>query len=106
MIDSRHVEDSLVHDGPSVNRRQFLAMLVASGVGVPIVASACGGGTAAQTSPSLPSGGASTASRLKLPAFIPIQGVKPDLPATEAGMQAGYLTYPKDLVKSVTQTPG
>jgi putative aldouronate transport system substrate-binding protein len=33
-------------------------------------------------------------------------GPHPDLPATPGGLQAGYFTYPKDLVKSVSQPPG
>jgi putative aldouronate transport system substrate-binding protein len=44
--------------------------------------------------------------RLQLPAYQPVAGIEPDLPGTDAGLQAGYLSYPKDLVKSVPQPPG
>ncbi len=37
---------------------------------------------------------------------MPIQGAKPDLPATDAGLEAGYFTYPPDRVKAVPETPG
>jgi putative aldouronate transport system substrate-binding protein len=46
------------------------------------------------------------AAKLQLPTFVAAQAAKADLPATEAGLQAGFLTYPKDLVKSVTRVPG
>ncbi|PAZ13709.1 sugar ABC transporter substrate-binding protein [Streptomyces sp. SA15] len=40
------------------------------------------------------------------PAYKPASGPKPDLAPTEAGVQAGYTSYPADLVKSVSRTPG
>jgi putative aldouronate transport system substrate-binding protein len=46
-------------------------------------------------------------SRLKLPTYVPYTGgPKPDLPPTDEGVQAGYFSYPKNLVKSVPQPPG
>lgn len=41
-----------------------------------------------------------------LPSYIPYEGVDPDLPATEQGVQAGYFTYPADRVASVDGVPG
>src|SRR4051794_270608 len=46
------------------------------------------------------------ASAARLPAYVPLQAVKPDLPPTDAGLQAGYFTYPKQLQKSVPNPPG
>jgi putative aldouronate transport system substrate-binding protein len=40
------------------------------------------------------------------PAYTPADGPKPDLAPSEAGVQAGYTSYPADLVKSVSRTPG
>jgi putative aldouronate transport system substrate-binding protein len=37
---------------------------------------------------------------------MPVNGAPADLPASAAGLQAGYLTYPKNPVKSVSDTPG
>jgi putative aldouronate transport system substrate-binding protein len=49
---------------------------------------------------------AAASRRLRLPAYVPIEGAKADLPATADGLQAGYLSYPQTLVKTVTQPPG
>jgi putative aldouronate transport system substrate-binding protein len=38
--------------------------------------------------------------------LIPGTGPHPDLPASPTGLQAGYFSYPKTLVKSVPQPPG
>jgi putative aldouronate transport system substrate-binding protein len=43
---------------------------------------------------------------MNLPSYEPIAGVKPDLPATDSGLQDAYFAYPKTLVKSVTTPPG
>jgi putative aldouronate transport system substrate-binding protein len=46
-------------------------------------------------------------SKLVLPGYAPSVGVPtPDFPATPTGLQAGYRSYPKTLVKSVPQAPG
>jgi len=37
---------------------------------------------------------------------VPLQGAKPDLPATDAGLEAGYFTYPSNRVKAIQETPG
>jgi putative aldouronate transport system substrate-binding protein len=50
---------------------------------------------------------ASPAARLPLPSYVPLaQGPKPDLLPSEAGLQPGYLSFPKDLFKSVPSMPG
>ncbi|MBV8084274.1 MAG: extracellular solute-binding protein [Chloroflexi bacterium] len=59
-----------------------------------------GGATAASSGPSA-SGG------VKLPNFIPAQGLPdPDYPATPEGVPAGYLSYPKNPITSVQTPPG
>ncbi|MET9969448.1 sugar ABC transporter substrate-binding protein, partial [Streptomyces sp. NPDC006356] len=40
------------------------------------------------------------------PAYKAAAGPRPDLAPTDAGVQAGYTSYPADLVKSVPRTPG
>jgi putative aldouronate transport system substrate-binding protein len=40
-----------------------------------------------------------------LPSYIPTELAKPDLPGTAAGVDPGYLTFPKTLVKSVAEKP-
>ena len=41
-----------------------------------------------------------------LPTYIPAQTAKPDLALVDPGLQAGYFSYPKQLVKAVTDVPG
>jgi putative aldouronate transport system substrate-binding protein len=41
-----------------------------------------------------------------LPTYIPAQTAKPDLPLADPGLQAGYFSYPKQLVKAVVDVPG
>jgi putative aldouronate transport system substrate-binding protein len=43
--------------------------------------------------------------RLKLPTYVPIAAVKPDLPGDET-VPDGYLTFPKNTFKSVSDKPG
>ncbi|WP_405961537.1 extracellular solute-binding protein [Streptomyces sp. NBC_00024] len=40
------------------------------------------------------------------PKYTPVSGPKPDLAPSEAGVQAGYTSYPADLARSVSRTPG
>ncbi|MGW0821404.1 extracellular solute-binding protein [Streptomyces sp. NPDC002845] len=40
------------------------------------------------------------------PTHTPVSGPKPDLAPTDEGVQAGYTSYPSDLVTSVPRTPG
>jgi putative aldouronate transport system substrate-binding protein len=57
-----------------------------------------------------PTVGASTVggpSHLVMPTYLPATtGPRPDFPASDAGLQAGYLTYPADLARTVTSPPG
>jgi putative aldouronate transport system substrate-binding protein len=80
-----------------MSRRAFLSALVA----VPVLA-ACGS-TAVPASPSTASGANGA---LKLPAYVPVSTIKPDLPSPGEGVEAGYLAYPANPVKAVAQTPG
>jgi putative aldouronate transport system substrate-binding protein len=41
-----------------------------------------------------------------MPAYVAFQGPAPDFPPTADGVWAGYLTWPKNLVKTVAQPPG
>ena len=45
-------------------------------------------------------------SRLQMPTRVTLEIAKADLPASPAGLQAGFLSYPRDLVKSVNRVPG
>ena len=49
---------------------------------------------------------AAAAASQTLPNYVPTTSTRPDFPATPEGLEAGFLTYPKDLVKSVTTLPG
>ncbi len=98
-----------------MNRRSFLR-IVGGGVGVPLLLSACAPtnpGGAVSSKPTGAAGGATSVAvaptspgKLKLPTYVGVQGVKADLPANQAGLQAGYFTYPTSLVKAITQPPG
>ncbi|MBV9322590.1 MAG: extracellular solute-binding protein [Chloroflexi bacterium] len=59
------------------------------------------GATPAAAAP--PTGG--SAGKLTLPTYVPIELVTPDLPGTAAGVDPAYLTFPKALVKSVSEAP-
>jgi putative aldouronate transport system substrate-binding protein len=89
------------------NRRRFIsaAATVAGAAAVAPVLSACTGGPAQQT-------GANTASGLQaaLPAYVPSTAVKADIPAVAGGpdvlTDAGFLSYPANLVTTVSGVPG
>jgi putative aldouronate transport system substrate-binding protein len=92
-----------------VHRRAFLRMVSAAGVAFSIGLSACTPrsetNTAVPTTTPRPASPQS-ANKPRLPAQIATQGARPDLPPSNEGLQAGYFTYPKELVKSVSQAPG
>ena len=108
-----------------MDRRRFLRVLALSGAGLPLLA-ACGPAvppapTASSASPNptatgsgaatlapAAAGAGSTArpAKLTLPTYLPVQGVEPDLAPSEAGQQAGFFAYPKNLVTSIPQPPG
>jgi len=60
------------------------------------------GGAAAPTT--RPPTGPAPSGAVKLPTYVPVAAVKPDLPGTQT-IPDGYLTYPKSTFKSVTATP-
>ncbi|NUP40251.1 MAG: extracellular solute-binding protein [Streptomyces sp.] len=86
----------------SMSRRTLLRSLAATGTAaaVPGLLSACTSGSA---------GGDVSNAGKKLapwPAFHPAGGPTPDLAPTTAGVQAGFTSYPSNLVGSVSGTPG
>ncbi|MEV0848575.1 extracellular solute-binding protein [Streptomyces sp. NPDC049954] len=86
-----------------LNRRSFLgaagaASLTAAGL---TTLSACSSGSAATAGK-----GAEAFSKVKLPAYVAAKVAAPDLPGDANGLDAGYLRYPKDLVRSVARPPG
>lgn len=83
-----------------VSRRIFLGVAGAAAAS-PLLAG-CGQGGGGK------SGSTSKSQLSKIqPAFVPedISGLKPDFPSVH-GSSAGYLSYPKDLVRTVHETPG
>ena len=87
---------------PRMSRRTLLRSLAVGGAAVsaPALLTACSSGSG--------DGDVSNAGK-KLapwPAYKPATGPKPDLAPTAAGVQAGYTSYPSDLVTSVSRTPG
>jgi putative aldouronate transport system substrate-binding protein len=92
-----------------MKRRDFLRLASGGAVAFPLLA-ACGvplQAGQATVAPTLAPGAAiAGSSKLQLPTYVPLQGVKPDLMPSEAGLQAGYFTYPGTLVQSVAEPPG
>ncbi|KMS71907.1 sugar ABC transporter substrate-binding protein [Streptomyces viridochromogenes] len=87
---------------PGMSRRTVLRSIAAGGAAVaaPGLLTACSTG----------SGDSDVSNAGKelapWPTYRPATGPKPDLAATEAGVQAGYTAYPSDLVRSVSRPPG
>ncbi|MBV8083666.1 MAG: twin-arginine translocation signal domain-containing protein [Chloroflexi bacterium] len=90
----------------TASRREFLQF--AGMAGATALLAACGGATGTSPAVSAPGsiGGAAAKQGETLPAYVPVQGAKPDLPGTPEGIDDGYLTFPKTLAKSVAQAPG
>jgi putative aldouronate transport system substrate-binding protein len=86
--------------GPTLTRRSLLQLTaggaLAGAMGLPLV-SAC---TSAAVRPSA----GSTAGIL--PTYVPVKSIKADLPGGAAGVRDEYLSYPRELVRSVSETPG
>src|SRR6266496_2730584 len=89
------------------NRRRFIsaaATVMGAAAMAPALA-ACTGGPAQKT-------GANTESGLQaaLPAYVPNTAVRPDIPSVAAGpdvmTDAGFLTYPANLIATVSGVPG
>jgi hypothetical protein len=87
--------------GIPLNRRSFLGVAAAAAgaaAASPLLA-ACGT-TASQT------GTTSTSQLAKiLPTYVPSTLVKPDIPSVN-GSDPAYLTYPTDLVRTISEAPG
>jgi putative aldouronate transport system substrate-binding protein len=79
-------------------RRAFLARAAVLTAAIPLLA-AC----AAPVPNAPPATPAKTG--FQLPSYLPTELAKPDLPGTADGVDPAYLTFPKNLVKSVTETP-
>ncbi|MFF8971917.1 sugar ABC transporter substrate-binding protein [Streptomyces sp. NPDC014995] len=87
---------------PRLSRRTLLRSLAAgsAAVSVPGLLTACSTGS---------DGGDISNAGKKLapwPAYVAAPGAEPDLAPTDAGVQAGYTSYPSDLTTSVERTPG
>src|ERR1051325_11509044 len=91
---------------PELLRQAGSALMLA--IGVPLLA-ACSSPVPSASTGSTPVTNAQPQSQkpqgLQLPAYIPIELVKPDLAGTAAGVDPAYLSFPKNLVKSVKDTP-
>jgi putative aldouronate transport system substrate-binding protein len=114
----------------TLSRRNVLRILgaTASTIGLPLLLEGCAGYGSAPTSPTAAaastaqaglvastaapanasSGGGQKWGGVTLPTYVPFQGLpKPDYPASDDGIvPAGYLTYPKNLVKTSAGTFG
>lgn len=91
------------HDNTGLDRRGFLGL-----VGAGVLATTFGGAVTACGTPSAPqTGSALGGSELSgvLPAHIPVDLVKPDLPGVN-GSPAAYLKYPAQLVEAIKDKPG
>lgn len=82
-----------------MSRRTFLSLSTAVAAGAAATSLAGCGSGAKKT-------GEAASSKVKLPSYVPYTKVKPDLPPNAKGLSAGFLSYPKDLVRSVPKTPG
>jgi putative aldouronate transport system substrate-binding protein len=83
------------------SRRTFLRGALGAGVlatGGPLLA-ACGGGTATTDT-------SAANAKVKLPTYLPYQGVKPDLPATKDGVLPAFLNFPGNPVSVSHAPPG
>lgn len=85
-----------------VNRRTFLGAAGALG----IAATGMSTLTGCSTGTSAAGKGSEAFSKVKLPAYVPAQVAAPDLAGSAEGLDAAYLRYPKNLVKSVAAPPG
>ena len=85
-----------------LNRRGFLtAAALVGGAGAAGLMAGCSSGASSN-----PTVSAAAGAMVELPTYVPSAGLTPDLPGTPEGVQAGYFTYPKELVKSVATPPG
>src|SRR5262245_48975401 len=92
---------------PGVSRRAFLHMATVLAASVPLASAACAPvrpPAASQTG--APTAPPASAARANLPAYVAFRGARADLAPTDDGVQAGYLSYPRELVKAVQRAPG
>lgn len=87
----------------SLSRRTLLRSIAAGGAAIaaPSLLTAC--------TTDVSGGGSVSNKGVKLvpwPAHVPAAVSEPDLPATAAGVQAGYTRYPDKLVRATTDKPG
>ncbi len=84
---------------PGMSRRTFLSLSTSVAAGAAVTSlTGCGSGTKKT--------GEAASSKVKLPTHVPFTKIKPDLAPNAKGLSAGFLSYPKDLVRSVAKTPG
>jgi putative aldouronate transport system substrate-binding protein len=88
--------DGMTSNGWTLDRRTFLRATVVAAGGGAMLLDACTSKQAATPQ---------DAGHAELPVYQPIQGIKPDLPATADGVQPGFLTYPANPIRSVAHTP-
>src|SRR5882724_2207834 len=82
-----------------LQRRTLLKLGAAGVVAGPALLAGC---AAAKSTKS----GAIASAKVKLPTYVPFNGVKPDFAGTTQGVEPGYKSYPTRLVQSVKSTPG
>ncbi|WP_329213299.1 extracellular solute-binding protein [Streptomyces sp. NBC_01485] len=87
---------------PSMSRRTLLRSVAAGGAAV----AAPGLLTACSTSPDDTDVSNAGKELAPWPAYAAPAGPRPDLAPTDAGVQAGFTSYPSSLVTSVARTPG
>lgn len=84
-----------------LNRRDFFrtaggaAAVAAAGTWL----GGCGGGGATANDPE-------ANAKVKLPAYIPYEGVTPDLAGNDQGVMPAFFKYPADPVDAITEKPG
>lgn len=92
-----------------LSRRTWIKLVMPAVLGIPLLG-ACAQTppqTGAQSAPPTVAATRSAASRtVTMPAYIQLQGPKPDLPASPDGLiEPSYFTYPKQVFKAVPDTP-
>jgi putative aldouronate transport system substrate-binding protein len=94
-----------IPDGRRIDRRTFLKTVFVAGLGASLLLEACAGPVSTPVQAG-PTGTAPSSVKAILPTYIPSPVLTPDLAPGNDGLQAGYLTYPRDQVQTVRRTPG
>jgi putative aldouronate transport system substrate-binding protein len=94
-------EMSVDRAGIPINRRSFLGVAAAAAGATAVSPLLAGCGTTAGNT------GTTSASQLAkiLPAYVPTTAIKPDISSVN-GSDPAYLTYPTNLVHTISETPG